>query len=303
MKKILSISLIFITFFFKDIAYAEQLSPIPLQKIQINPIISELSLVPGQDTIIPLTIKNLSNQPLGIHAQIADVQEDSIKKSPIIRWTHLSTSDSIMGAQEQKTISISIHTPLHTPNSGYAEIIYLTPFVSNTIQKGTPVVLSRIGALILGTVGKLNYDHLVHKVSLASFSPSSRIVNHTPVSLSFEITNKYFTYFTAKPFLTLTPLFGKSQTTPLEEHHILPGTTRNWTSTMNPEPFHFLYFAHLAVSVGNGKQLFADTFFIIFPYKPFLILIGSLLLFSVLLLSYYKRHRFKKAVRILLQGK
>ncbi len=153
---------------FNPPAYAQSLNngqelTSPEQYLKITPIISDLKLIPGQSTIIPLTIQNLSAQPVGIHADLSLLDEvDSsavIKqvKSPLINWTTLSEKDQIVQPAEVKTINVIINTPKQTKSIGYYEAIFLTPFISQQRIPNKPVVLSRIGALVFATVGKLNF--------------------------------------------------------------------------------------------------------------------------------------------------
>lgn len=294
------------------IACFEVLSPklanaqtLPQQSLRVTPIINDLKLVPGKQTSFPLTLENVSQDSVGIHAEISgfDVTGETPltdqKISAMVPWTHLSQEDILLNSHEKKTIWVRITLPKKIGQSGYYETILLTPMLHQKQLASSPVVLSRIAVLILGTVGNLNYDELAKKVSIIHIDPSHIILNSFPQTISFAITNSYFTHFDAKPFLTLTPLFGKSQTILLADKHVLPGNSRTWEYQSPIKTSINFYRLHLAVSIGGGKQIMADTWFMVFPYK-----IGFAILFVLLILVFViiKRKSFGKFITILIRG-
>lgn len=302
-----------IIFFFCVLATSYQLlvpkvsaQTVPLQSLRVTPIINDLQLTSGKATTFPVTIENLSSDPVGIHSeisgydQIGEVPIYEQKQSAIINWTQLFKEDILLPPNSKKIITVTITPPAHLGPSGYYETIFLTPIVNQEIHPGAPIILSRVGVLVLGTIGTLNYNDLAKKVTINDFSPSHQIVNSFPKTISFTVSNYYFTHFDAKPFLTITPLFGKPQTTLIEDKHVLPGSARIWQYQPINEMPNIFYTIHLAVSVGGGKQVFADTWFFILPYKLIIIV---LVLATVLYLVIFKRRRLKKALAILLKGK
>lgn len=276
------------------------------QSISVSPIINDLQLIPGKKTTFKITIRNNNSTSVGIHAEITgyDVTEGTSlfeqKPSLMTSWTSLSQSDLLLDAKVSKTINVTINTPVNINQSGYYETIFLTPIFHQQETATSPIILSRFGVLVLGTVGKLNYNDLAKKISVTDLTPSETILNSFPDTFSFTVANNYFTHFDAKPFITVTPLFANSQTTLLTDKHVLPGSARNWQYQMQSSPNHLLYFVHLAVSIGDGKQIITDTFFIVLPYKQILLIIVILIL---LYIGVFKRNRIMNAVRILFLGK
>jgi hypothetical protein len=215
--------------------------------------------------------------------------------SELTKWTTVKSPDIILDPLSQKSIAVTISPPKDAKQSGYYETIFLTPIVSSQKDPKSPIVLTRIGAIVLGTIGTLNYDELAKKVSIEDFKPETYFLEKRKVALSFSVRNKYFTHFSAKPFLTIQPLFGNEQTTLLEEKHILPGGSKNWgfETTLGKNIF---YRAKLAVSIGNGNQVLAETWFVLLPYKQILLV---LLLLTIVYLVIFRRGRIKKAISVL----
>ena len=81
---------------------------VPLQSIRVTPIINDLQLTAGKNTSFPLTIENLSSDPIGIHSeitgydQIGEVPIFAQKPSKIINWTHLSNTDILIPPHSKK---------------------------------------------------------------------------------------------------------------------------------------------------------------------------------------------------------
>lgn len=278
---------------------------VPLQSIRVTPVINDLQLIPGKTTTFKITVENISNNPLGIHAEIngndvlGDTPDTSQKTSAMVNWTTLSKTDLLLGEKEIKSFTVKIKTPDNIGNSGYYETIFLTPIVNQQQTPSSPIILSRIGILVLGTIGNLNYDDLAKKVTVQNLNPSLHILDTFPQQISFTVSNNYFSHFDAKPFLTLTPLFGNPHTTLLEDKHVLPGSERIWYYEPAIEKSRIFYQLHLAVSVGGGKQIFANTWFIVLPYKSVLLLLICIVLLYILVI---KRKRLKKFIEILLRG-
>ena len=279
----------------------------PQQALSIDPAISDLQLSPGKTASYILTITNLSNKPLGIGTALTDIdgQENSYGKNaqqvPMTIWTTLSESNLIIAPSEKKQITVKITPPINTRDGGYYEALFLTPIVNNQHIRNEPVILSRIGTLIFATIGKLNYQDLQKKVHIVNFAPTQSLFENDNISLSFEVTNDYFTHFIAKPFVTITPLFfGQSKTTLLEEKHILPSKTRRWDFPTRIQFGHIIYKAHLAVFIGNGQQVTADSLIFVLPYKQILL---GILLFTILLIYIRKKTNIHKAIEILIRGK
>lgn len=278
---------------------------VPLQSLRITPIINDLQLTSGKPTTFPLTIQNLSSDPIGIHSeisgydQIGEVPIYQQKPSEIINWTHLSKVAILLPPHSSKVITVTITPPRHLKPSGYYETIFLTPIINQENTPGSPIILSRIGTLILGTIGKLNYDDLAKKVTISLLTPSHTLINSFPKTISFTVNNYYFTHVDAKPFLTITPLFGKPQTTLIADKHVLPGSARIWQYQPHHEMPDIFYTMHLAVSVGGGKQVTTDTWFVVLPYK----LIGIILIMvSILYLILAKPQRIGRAIQIIFKG-
>jgi hypothetical protein len=282
------------------VAYAET-----QQSISVSPVINDLQLIPGKKTTFTITIRNNNTTAIGIHAETTgyditgETSQFKEKPSVMTTWTKLSQNDILIDPKQTKTVTATINTPDKIKQSGYYETIFLTPIAHQQQVANSPIILSRFGILVLGTVGELNYNDLTKKVGVTHVTPSQTIFNSFPRTFSFIVANKYFTHFDAKPFITITPLFANSQTVQLIDKHVLPGSERLWQYQPAVEKNHIFYQMHIAVSIGGGNQIFADTWFVVLPYQPILLIVLILIL---LYISIAKRKRITKAIKILVSG-
>jgi|WetSurMetagenome_2_1015567.scaffolds.fasta_scaffold34027_3 hypothetical protein len=271
------------------------------QSIRVSPIINDLQLTPGETTILNLSVENLSDSPLGIHAEISGFDETGQNistdrhSSALTKWTDIPTPDIILDPLSQKSISVNIAPPKDAKQNGYYETIFLSPVISSKKEPANPIVLTRIGVIVLGTIGKLNYDDLAKKVSVEDFKPEKYVFNNSEAVLNFSVENKYFTHFTAKPFVTIKPLFGQEKTTLLEEKRVLPGTNKAW-KFQTALGKNIFFKAKLAVSVGSGNQVFAETWFVALPFRH---TVEIIILAVTVLIAILARKRIKKAIATL----
>ena len=274
--------------------------------LNISPIIIDTTLQKGKTQTFQIKVSNLLSQPLGINADIENFfptdqgdEGNFQNNSPLIGWSTLSESNFIMDQGKDKTITMSIKTPANLKDGGYYDVVFFTPFYTKPIDNSSPTVLTKIGILVLGTVGKINYTDLKNKTSISELNLNPVYENRN-LDFSFRVQNSYFTHFSAKPFLTVFPLFGNDQTTQLTQKTILPGTSRLWTQTFTPDSNSIFYKVHLAVSVGQGNYIYRDGFFFVLPIKEIILLLAALLIIFVIKV---RGKQIKKALRILLKGR
>lgn len=296
---------VFVTILFIYIALPSRsfAQTVPQQFVTVDPIIKEVTLTPGESLTYHLQLTNKGDKPVGFHIDLSDA-DPTAEGSPIsmshtsafLSWITTYPTDLIVAPHESNAFVVTIKTPKEAKNSGYFATLFLTPFISNPLKTSGPVVLERIGSLLFATVGQLNYEDLSKKVQISSFTFDHKLFQ-TPHALSFTVTNTYFTHFSAKPFLTLSSLRGNTQTVYPTEKHVLPGKTRTWEYPITL-PWYTLYSsAHLAVSVGGGYQVIADT-----SYINYSLILETVVIICLFLFMLRRRKKLKKAIKILFLG-
>lgn len=275
--------------------------------LSVSPVVIETSLNKGKNQTFEIQVKNLLPEPLGITASTEEFlaqDEENIpgtnENNSLVALSTVSPAQTIIDPQQTKTLVLTIKTPKSLKKGGYYEAIFLTPFFSKPINTSPPTILTKIGVLVLGTNGVINYKDLENKTSINEFFFDRLIYSNRQIDTVFKVSNSYFTHFNSKPFLTISPLLGKKQTYELTDKKILPGKIRTWNEPIRLGSSSFFNKATLAVSVGQGNFIYKDSFFLILPVKQILLLTS--LVFVILIIK-FRRKQIKKAFEILFKGK
>ncbi len=279
----------------------EKVQPHVKQMIRVSPVILKVKLDPGTKQNYQVKIENLLDAPLPLRASVEGfdasdeeygitISEENIA-SPLMDWISLSDQDAILPAKTAKDFTIQITVPDKVPLGGYYAMIFFTP-----IFPGVPVS-SKIGVLALANIGVQDQKN---KAEIVTFDFDHKIYERGPIGATIRIKNTSLNYFSAKPALTIKPLFGEEQTFELEEKTILPGKIRRWQRAFDiPNLYGGIYTATLAVSLENGDYIYSTTHFVGFPVtKAVLIILGTLSSIYILL----NRKKVSKALKILIRG-
>lgn len=263
----------------------------------VSPAILNISLSPGKLYTYDIKIANLLSSPLPVRAEIDRVlgEEDTGGASSIASWAKISESDMIIPAHSNKTIRLTIQTPNKIPLGGYYGTLFLQP-ISPVKSAASQYVQGRAGVVILANVGVPDQSARaeIQNVSFEKSAPAHRL-------LRFDVKNLSLYHFSAKSQLVVKPLLGDTKTFDVNEKIILPGKTRNWEETIAwPYRFFNIYDVRLLVSVGNGEQIVYQSRYIDLPYK----MIAVIALLAVIIpISYKRRKKLRKALRILIKNK
>lgn len=191
---------------------------------------------------------------------------------------------------------MTIKTPSTIPVGGYYGLLFFQPVLQNAPTQTTRVS-TKVGVLMLGNLGV--QDAKSKKAEVLTFTPPLLSQNGT-VPFILRVKNISLNFFTAKPIITIKPIFTPTQevkTIYLEEKLIFPASIRRWTDTQtihNLSPN--LYKLQLAVSTGNGQQIITERYIVVLPVMYILLAIGSMLLIIFLIV---KRGRLSKAAAAL----
>ena len=268
------------------------------QTLRVTPFIISFPLSPGKIYQHPITVENLSDNPLPLKASLNDflttgeeggyVFEES-RTNPLLSWITLSETDLILGAKEKKALIATIATPDAIPLGGYYGMLFFEQ-VPQFATPGTTQVLSRVGVLLLANVGVP--DPGAKKADILTFS-TGLIHQENTIPYLLRVKNVSLHYFTAKPILTISKLlhFGENQPQIIypEEKLVFQDKIRRWEdNVVLTDSLPNIYKISMQVSTGNGEFVKEDRYLIIFPYiKAAFILIPLLL--AVFLIAKRKR--------------
>jgi hypothetical protein len=273
----------------------------PLQLIKISPVILKLNLDPGKTTDYPVTVENLTNLPLPVQINVEGFNPDDedfgytpsgpSTQSPLTQWIKIDQSDLLLSPKTAQQMTIHITTPSQVPFGGYFAMIYFQPLLAST---DIPIN-AKVGLLALANIGV--QDENAQKARIETFDFQKSVFEDNPIQATLRVKNISLNFFTAKPKLTIKPLFGPETEYPLEEKTILPDKIRRWQLNLNlNKPLVGIYFAKMSVSTGGGDEVILNKQFYAFPLTLALKVITAVLLILIF------RKRVKKALKLFIKG-
>ena len=270
--------------------------------MRVSPVILNLSLVPKKQYNYTITVENLLDTPLPLRTTLEDFQTqdeeggyilNSTHASPLLSWVSFDKKELIIPPHAKETVALRITMPPKIQIGGYYGIVFFEPVLSKAT---TQIPLSsKVGVLMLANIGVPSNNSV--KGEIVQFKLDKFLYQKGPISYLLRFKNTELLFYSAKPFLTLKPLFGKEQKFYLEEKFVFPGKTRRWESSVElPNYWHGLYKATLAVSTGQGKQIIKETYLMAFPIA---FAVGITFLLLVIIFIFKRRKRFSKVMKVL----
>lgn len=267
--------------------------------LSIHPSIINLFLSPGTTSSTSLSIKNNGDLPLPVRIRFEPLLlENSKPLQSIGSWISISNSSLLITAKKEVTVDIKITLPKTIPFGGYYGVLYVEPFYSSSQSKIGSLVLTKMGVLILGSVGV--QDVPLNSIELQKPTLNTFVSETSTLNLLFNVKNNALNHISAKPYLKIHPLFGKTEIIELDERLVFPGTERGWETPFTVKnPTHFYYSADLFVGIGNGLAQRKSFAFVIFPLQQSIVVV---LLIAIMISIYRKRKQIKNAFKIILRG-
>jgi hypothetical protein len=131
--------------------------------LTISPPVIDLQANPGETKTFTITLTNDEGQPirvyptiqkflpLGTNGQQQFLPPDDLDGLP--SWTFLDGADRILETNEKQTVTVEIRVPMDAQSGGMYEAIFFSSEPPMTLPGMRVGVRSRIGALVLLTVG------------------------------------------------------------------------------------------------------------------------------------------------------
>lgn len=270
--------------------------------IRVSPLIIPLSLSPQKVIKQEIIVENLSTKPYPLKVNFSDFisTEDGgyvfpeRNTSPLISWISVKPTEFIIPAKAKQKILVTIKTPRDIPVGGYYGMLFFEPVLPISSTKSTQII-SRVGVLLLGTVGVI--DEKSQKAQIVTFSLPHLIFDRK-TTLLLRVKNISLHHFTGKPIFSLSPLFGEETKQFLEEKIVFPGKIRRWEIPIETSkyPLNFVK-VKLDLSTGGGNIVSAQSFVVVFPLTTILVIIIFLLAFF----AFKRRHQLIKALSILMR--
>jgi hypothetical protein len=303
-KVIISLFSVFILFIYPPSASAQNEQYFE-QVIKVSPVILNLSLDPGTTQNFPVTVDNLTDQPLPMRVIVSGFDSndedhgikisETMQTSPLQQWIEVDQKEAVIQPKDSRIFNITVNVPKRVDLGGYYAMIFFAPLVINNEMP----VNARVGVLALVNLGA--DDDINNKIFIEQYRFSNLIMENPPLDVLVRVKNTSLNYATIKPVLTIKSVFGPVFEYEMEDKVILPGKIRRWQKSYHPENLNpGIYLSKLSVSTGKGEQINASTHFIVFPWKKALIIGLPTIL---LLLTIIYRNRVRKALKLLMLGR
>lgn len=272
------------------------------QMIRISPVILKVELSPGREYRYTIKVENLLLSPMPINVAVSGFEAsneeggvsvlDQGTPSPLIDWITLDENQTIIPATSQKEFNVRVNVPKEVPIGGYFAVIFFTPvFPDKPIE-------AKVGVVVLANIG-VPFDK-ERKAQISTFTFDKLLYEKGPIQTTIRVKNTSLNYFSAKPTLTIKPLFGEEKIFELEEKTILPGKARRWQKPLDVGNLRgVIYQAHLTVSLEQGDSISATQTFYGLPFTKIVL---SVFAIAITVYGILFRKRVIKALRLLAKG-
>lgn len=255
--------------------------------IRISPLIIPISLSPGSAITQDITIENLTADPMPATATVENFEETDdtgtlLPQPPdmtggMASWISFESPDLLLAPNGKSTLKVRINVPSTVPLGGYYTMVYITPSLIVRDTQG-PRIIPKIGVLFLSSIGVPPEDIRKPRATITGFSILPFITQQNPLTVSLRANNISLSHISAKPVLTITPLWGSDQQIPLQEKIIFPGKSRFWKNQIViAQQNRIFYTAQLRFSTGEGQIISRKTIFLFFPWQPMAAIISMLI--------------------------
>lgn len=264
--------------------------------LQISPTRNEVSVNPGEQKTITLSLKNITNGPLSAQAVLNDFESDNVSGTPKMlvdpnNRTPYSLNSMLSGLTdvelqpgETKEVKLTINVPGNAAPGGYFGAVRYSVVPKGTDAERQIALNTSIAHLVFVDVpGDVVQQIRVNSLKMQNDDKARTIFFTAPNKSTLSVQNLGNGF--ARPFGTVTVnnTFGK-QVASYEVNNneprgiVLPNSSRAFTNDISGVKLPGKYTATASVAYGNGGEVV--TYKSAFWYLPiwFLLVVLALLL-------------------------
>jgi hypothetical protein len=298
-KKALTTLLIVFLFLisFRTLAYAQE----QIRSITISPSTVEKSINPGEQTQGVINVTNSSSVPLTFQGSLLDFIVKDKQGTPDFlapqtlsnrfsasSWIGIAPQTFQIAPFDKALVNYYIQIPSDArPGGRYAAVIF-KPTNPIAIQGSGTSVNAQIGSLFyINVLGRIKEQAKVTRFSTKIFSETG------PVTILTSIQNLGDLHIKPVGQIEVYDMLGrKLSTLPLDQKNIFPGgSERDYKNIFGQTIMLGRFKANLLASYGtnNNLPLIATSYFWVFPWRLFLVLL--LLVITLVLLTLYLKNK------------
>ena len=273
--------------------------------LTLHPTNLDISIDPGHSQTGILYLRNTTKQTVGIRTELrnftAEGEEGGVnitaENTPfsLASWIKISPQTVTLKSGDEAKFTYSITPPLNAePGGHFGSIVFATIPTKSPAGNVGASLSQEIASLFLVTIP----GPVVEKASIQSFTPGKNFYETGPVTFSVRVKDEGGVHIRPAGVVTVTNMLGGKSVFGFQGENVLPGAIRNMPATWDTTWLIGKYTADLALAYGSkNSQLYASTEFWAFPIKQ------GIVVFAVLLILFFFRKRFFKAIRVIIRGK
>lgn len=304
---------IFLGMAFLFVALAFAVSPSRAQEggngLQISPTRNEVSVSPGEQKTIALTLKNITNGPLSAKAVLNDFESDNVSGTPKMlvdpnSRTPYSLNSMLSGLTdvdlqpgETKEVQLTVNVPGNAAPGGYFGAVRYSVVPQGTDAERQIALNTSIAHLVFVDVpGDVVQQIRVNSLKMQNEDKARSIFFTAPNKSTLSVQNLGNGF--SRPFgtVTISNTFGKQVNSYKVNDNeprgiVLPNSSRSFTNDISGVKLPGKYTATASVAYGNGGEVV--TYKSAFWYLPvwFLLVVLALVLIIVGGIYYLFRKR------------
>jgi len=278
----------------------------PPPGLMIVPSNFEIIVNPGEEITRKITIYNNDPRDLDIVPEIrnftAQGEEGNVTLTSaetgfsLASWIKVTPAMTTVKSKKSAEFSFTIKVPQNAEPGGHFGSVVLStvPPPKGTLGETGAFVVQQVGALILTKIPGL----VSEAAKLESFTSDKSFYISGPVVFTTRVKNNSNVHIRPAGTVTVKDLLGNKTVIPIEERNVLPGAIRRIPATWDNKFLIGKYTADLALYYGSAnKNLNASVTFYAFPVKE------GLIVLAILLIIFFFRKRFFKALKVIIIGK
>jgi hypothetical protein len=266
----------------------------------------EIIINPGEETTKKVTLYNNDNKDVDIIPETrnftAQGEEGNVTLTSsetgfsLASWMTITPTKATIKAHKSQEFTILMKVPKNAEAGGHFGSVVLStvPPPPGSLKETGAFVVQQIGALILTKIpGMVN-----EAAKLESFTTDKSFYMSGPVAFTARVKNNSNVHIRPAGTVTIKDLFGNKTVIQVEEKNVLPSAIRKIPANWNSKFLIGRYTADLALYYGSAdKNLNSSIIFYAFPVKE------GLIALAILLLIFFFRKRFFKAIKVIIIGK
>lgn len=273
----------------------------------VGPGKSEVSLQPGTDRVVNITITNRMGTPKTFNLSVEDFTGSQDPSQPVVLlgdargpyslrdYIHIEDETFTIEHGQRAVVPVHISVPLDAEPGGlYGAVLVSTASLPHEKKGGTTAIVSRIGSLFFVTVpGEAHKEGSLKEFAIEN---DQKVFFKGPIEYNILYENKGNIYLNPYGIVRITNMFGQEVgAMEVQPWFALPGSIRLREISWDKPYLFGKYTAELSLNRGYDNVIDTErvTFYVL-PLKLMLIVVVSLIVVSSICYWILTRFEFRR---------